>query len=130
MGKLAKSAMARESVSESITKGAGGLAPVASSCCLFVPTPKEIAQRNARLFLSLRPSLSPFIALQTRAGTAHRRCYGCDVRGGFGRIIPAGEHPSPSCRAVPGPSDRRGWQPSTARDPLRLLHAKSRRVDF
>lgn len=39
MGKLAKSAMERESVSESITKGAGGLAPVASSCCLFVPTP-------------------------------------------------------------------------------------------
>lgn len=111
MGKLAKSAMARESVSESITKGAGGLAPVASSCCLFVPTPQEIAQRNARFFLPLLPR--SFYCTAGWAGTAHRRCYGCDMRGGFGRSRTAREHRPPSCRAVPGPGNRP--EPSTAK---------------
>lgn len=52
MGKLAKSAMERESVSGSITKGAGGLAPVASSGCVCA-SPSGIARR---LLPSLRPS--------------------------------------------------------------------------
>lgn len=52
MGKLAKSAMERESVSGSITKGAGGLALVASSGCVCA-SPSGIARR---LLPSLRPS--------------------------------------------------------------------------
>ncbi|XP_068063811.1 uncharacterized protein [Anomalospiza imberbis] len=52
MGKLAKSAMERECVSGSITKRAGGLAPVASSGCVCA-SPSGIARR---LLPSLRPS--------------------------------------------------------------------------
>lgn len=88
-------------MSESITKGAGGLAPVASSCCLFVPTPSEIAQRNARLFLSLRPSLSLYCTADSGWDSPSLLLWLQYA----GRVWPDDncEHLSPSCLVVPRP---------------------------
>lgn len=114
MGKLAKSAMERESVSGSITKGAGGLAPVASSGCVCA-SPSGIARR---LLPSLRPSrlhcaaagLGQPIAVAMAAVCGRGGSAGCPRRS-IPRLPPSSSPPAPS-------------------DTLRPRHGQSRTVDL
>lgn len=90
------------------------LLPVAVCLC----QPLRRLPSATRRSLSPCVPLSPFIALQAPAGTAHRCCYGCTMRGGLGRSIPAGERLPPARPAAPGTGGaprRPGTAPAPAR---------------
>lgn len=53
--------------------------------CLCQPLRKLPSATHGSFFPCV--PLSPFIALQTPAGTAHLCCYGCNMLEGFGRMI-------------------------------------------
>lgn len=122
MGKLAKSAMERESVSGSITKGAGGLAPVASSGCVCA-SPSGIARR---LLPSLRPSrlhcaaagLGQPIAVAMAAVCGRGGSAGCPRRS-IPRLPPSSSPPAPSDTLRP----RRGQSRTVDLTPVGLDRA-------
>nr|XP_041576087.1 translation initiation factor IF-2-like [Taeniopygia guttata]XP_041576088.1 translation initiation factor IF-2-like [Taeniopygia guttata]XP_041576089.1 translation initiation factor IF-2-like [Taeniopygia guttata] len=128
MGKLAKSAMERESVSGSITKRAGGLAPVACSGSVCA-SPSGIARR---LLPSLRPSRLPCAAAGLGQPIAVAMAAVC---GGGARpaaparasraFLPA--RPIRSAPAPPRPEPRRGFDTRGIRQGCARGRRRSRR---